>query len=150
MVHRESSRNRSDHVPAFHTAARIKAGLGNGDQFYVMYRQQVNECTGHRLPCLHPIGRATPATVCIPYFLTPSFIFDWNLRELVITSNLRDSHLVSYGASGKCQSVESHEIRCVIVMSEELSYLMRFRVFLFAGMVLGAIGVCTNKLLCFL
>ncbi|KAG2354078.1 hypothetical protein BDR07DRAFT_637985 [Suillus spraguei] len=81
-------------------------------------------------PCLHPIGRAIPATVCIAYFLTASFVFDWDLRELVIAGNLRDSHMVSYGASGKCQSVESHEI---------------------PGMVLlGAIGVRTNKLLCFL
>jgi hypothetical protein len=44
------------------------------------------------------------------------------------------------------------DLGCVIAMSEELGLsLMRFHVFLFAGMVyLGVIHDCTGNLACFL
>jgi hypothetical protein len=102
MVHRESSRNRSDRTPTFHTA-RIKARLGNGDQFHVMHRQQGDACherTGLRLPRSHPIGRAVPATVCNSSDCI-ACVFGWDPRQFVIAGNLRDGHLVTHRTFGQ-------------------------------------------------
>jgi len=89
LVHRESSWNWSDHTSTFH-AARLRPGLGHGDQYYVV-RQQHGDTRhkrpGLRLPRTHSISRAVPTTIYATSNLVYC-IFDWNFCELVITGDL--------------------------------------------------------------